>query len=150
MRVQLASELEEVLSYQHSGRDENHPIERRDSLRRIWAQRIAGCQREVEIWQPLLVVRSLVLDPSEDPDSFIDFANLARRQGRFGLARKALNALLDLTDTEDSHLLSLNGMPRAAYAYCKLEWAADQRDEAVAHLQELVAGVRRAIGRSES
>jgi hypothetical protein len=56
--------------------------------------RLKGCEQDVEIWQRVLSVRSLVLTPTQDKEMWIKFANLCRKQDRLGLAEKTLNSLL--------------------------------------------------------
>lgn len=60
--------------------------------------RLKGCEQDVEIWQRVLSVRSLVLTPSQDKDMWIKFANLCRKSDRLGLAEKTLNSLLGPQD----------------------------------------------------
>lgn len=56
--------------------------------------RLSGCQPEVEVWQRILQVRTLVLDPWEDNAMWIKFANLCRKSDRMALAEKTLNSLM--------------------------------------------------------
>lgn len=56
--------------------------------------RLAGCQRDVEVWQRILQVRSLVLKPNEDMDTWIEFADLCRTSDRLNLAEKTLTSLV--------------------------------------------------------
>lgn len=57
---------------------------------------LRGCQPEVESWQRILQVRSLVLRPCEESSMWIEFANLCRQSDRMMLAEKAINSLIDL------------------------------------------------------
>jgi phosphatidylinositol kinase/protein kinase (PI-3 family) len=56
--------------------------------------RLEGCQRDVEVWQRILQLRSLVLTPSEDMDTWISFADLCRTSDRLNLAEKTLRSLV--------------------------------------------------------
>jgi len=56
--------------------------------------RLEGCQRDVEVWQRILQVRSLVLSPNEDMDTWIAFADLCRDSDRLNLAEKTLTSLV--------------------------------------------------------
>ena len=56
--------------------------------------RLEGCQRDVEVWQRILQVRSLVLSPNEDMDTWIHFADLCRDSDRLNLAEKTLTSLV--------------------------------------------------------
>jgi len=56
--------------------------------------RLQGCQPDVEVWQRILQVRTLVLTPEDDPMMWIKFANLCRKSDRMALAEKTINSLL--------------------------------------------------------
>ena len=56
--------------------------------------RLQGCQPDVEVWQRILQVRTLVLSPDDDPVMWIKFANLCRKNDRMPLAEKTINSLL--------------------------------------------------------
>src|SRR5260221_8078234 len=53
-----------------------------------------GCQSDVEVWQRILQVRTLVLSPDDDTAMWIKFANLCRKSERMLLAEKTINSLL--------------------------------------------------------
>jgi FKBP12-rapamycin complex-associated protein len=55
----------------------------------------------VDVWQRILQVRSLVLNPTEDNTMWIKFANLCRKSDRNVLAEKTLNSLLGHTGEEE-------------------------------------------------
>ncbi len=59
VRVQQLAELEEVIAYKQS----KDFAERQLMIRKIWSERLLGCQRDVDSWQKILTVRSLVLNP---------------------------------------------------------------------------------------
>ena len=42
----------------------------------------AGCQKNVEDWQRILQVRSLVMSPAEDVKAWLKYASLCRKSGR--------------------------------------------------------------------
>ncbi|KAL2022046.1 hypothetical protein VTK56DRAFT_6286 [Thermocarpiscus australiensis] len=88
VRVQMLAELEELIVYKQSG------PEKRATLRATWETRLKGCQRNVEVWQRMLRLRSLVLTPLENMHMWTKFANLCRKSGRMGLAEKSLKQLL--------------------------------------------------------
>jgi FKBP12-rapamycin complex-associated protein len=58
--------------------------------------RIRGCDPDVDVWQRILHVRSLVLKPEDDSHMWIKFANLCRKNGRMNLAEKTINSLLPI------------------------------------------------------
>lgn len=60
----------------------------------MFRRRLRGCQPDVEVWQRILQVRTLVLNPEDDPVMWIKFANLCRKSDRMVLAEKTINSLL--------------------------------------------------------
>jgi hypothetical protein len=54
---------------------------------------LQGCQPNIETWQRVLQVRTLVLQPDQDTPMWIKFANLARKSGRMNLAQKTIESL---------------------------------------------------------
>lgn len=62
---------------------------RRELLEEMWRGRLRGAQKNVEVWQALLSVRSLVLPLHQDSHTWLKFASLARKSGRFRLASSA-------------------------------------------------------------
>ena len=56
--------------------------------------RLQGCQPNVEVWQRILQVLTLMLSPDDDPVMWIKFANLRRKNDRMPLAEKTINSLL--------------------------------------------------------
>ncbi|KAK0702845.1 target of rapamycin [Apiosordaria backusii] len=88
VRVQMLAELEELIIYKQCG------AEKKASLRATWETRLKGCQRNVEVWQRMLRLRSLVLTPPENMHMWAKFANLCRKSGRMGLAEKSLRQLI--------------------------------------------------------
>jgi FKBP12-rapamycin complex-associated protein len=105
IRVQMLSELEEIIAYKdHADQPERQATQRKTWQRRFASRkvvltgadvsRLEGCQRDVEVWQRVLQVRSLVLTPHEDMDTWIHFADLCRTSDRLNLAEKTLTSLV--------------------------------------------------------
>lgn len=88
VRVQMLAELEEIIVYKQA--DEK----KKAAIRRTWEVRLRGCQRNVEVWQRMLRLRGLVINPSENMQMWIKFANLCRKSGRMGLAEKSFKQLI--------------------------------------------------------
>ena len=65
-----------------------------DLADKVLTPSLQGCQREVDTWQRILQLRSLVLSPSQDTETWIDFADLCRQSDRLNLAEKTLTALV--------------------------------------------------------
>uniref|UniRef100_M4C622 non-specific serine/threonine protein kinase n=1 Tax=Hyaloperonospora arabidopsidis (strain Emoy2) TaxID=559515 RepID=M4C622_HYAAE len=59
-------------------------------LQTIWTRRMLGVERSIEVWQSLMLVRSLVFDPREDVDIWLKYARLCLKSGHINLAASAL------------------------------------------------------------
>lgn len=125
VRVQMLAELEEIIAYKQLY---DQP-ERQASIRNTWMKRLKGCQRNVEVWQRILKVRSLVISQKEDMDMWIKFANLCQKSGRLSLSQKTLLTLLEGQD-KISELMTANNPPQLVYAYLKHRWSSGNRDDA--------------------
>jgi FKBP12-rapamycin complex-associated protein len=157
-KIQALSELEEVVSYkQHSDQPE-----RLQTMRRTWMNRLQGCQLDVETWQRILQVRTLVLRPEEDSTMWIKFGNLCRKAKRFQLAEKifiSLTGPVSAPSFSDRSTLTSEQENRAAppqvvYAQLKLEWAqadkynGNQAKECIEYLREFTDSLKRMYGPS--
>ncbi|KAL2265936.1 hypothetical protein VTJ83DRAFT_5288 [Remersonia thermophila] len=131
VRVQMLAELEELIIYKQSG------PEKRATLRATWETRLKGCQRNVEVWQRMLRLRSLVLTPQENMHMWTKFANLCRKSGRMGLAEKSLKQLIDIDAPLETAIPywfeqpANPGIERVAppiiYAILKFQWEIGQQ-----------------------
>ena len=129
VRAQMLAELEEIVSYkQYPAQD----VERREAMRTLWNKRLLGCQSNVEVWQRMLKVRALIMNPKDNPEIFIKFANLCRKSDRHPLAERALASLGGVF---------VNGRipapPQVAYARLKFNWSATRDHQGtLMHLRE--------------
>lgn len=57
------------------------------------ALRLLGCQRDPEVWQKVLQLRTLVLQPREDIESWIRYADLCRKASRLQASQNIMNIL---------------------------------------------------------
>ena len=116
VKTQMLTELEEIISYK-----KYHDMpERQHVIKNTWAKRLKGCQQNVEVWQNILKVRSLVVPPKDDMLTWIKFANLCRKSGRTGLSNKILGNLLQADPSSFENLRT--GPPAVVYAYLKHTW----------------------------
>lgn len=144
VRVQALAELEEVITYKKSQRD---PA-KRERMQQTWAQRLKGCQRSVETWQRMLMIRALVITPRESEDIHIKYAAICRKNKRSGLAEKSLNQLID----SHGSLSSPEAQPKISaapyqvqYAIYKHIYANGNKQQALRKLQGLTAELRDAF-----
>ena len=134
VRVQMLAELEEVITYKKS---EGNPI-KQATMQETWTRRLLGCQRNVEVWQRMLKVRSLVVPPKDNIKMWIKFANLCRKSGRIGLAEKTLGELQKVRSGLDSDdlLEGASGVPEVLYAQLKYQWSTGQQETSLTRLGE--------------
>ncbi|XP_041013717.1 serine/threonine-protein kinase TOR-like isoform X1 [Juglans microcarpa x Juglans regia] len=140
VRVQQLSELEEVIDY-YTLPVENPVAEgRRALILNMWNERIQGVKRNVEVWQELLAVRALVLPPTDDTETWLEFASLCQKSGRISQARSTLVKLLQYDPETSPENLRRCGPPQVMLAYLKYQWSLGdevKRKEAFARLQDL-------------
>eukprot|EP01117_Protostelium_nocturnum_P014316 TRINITY_DN5444_c0_g1_i3.p1 TRINITY_DN5444_c0_g1~~TRINITY_DN5444_c0_g1_i3.p1 ORF type:complete len:2209 (+),score=787.54 TRINITY_DN5444_c0_g1_i3:161-6787(+) len=130
VKVQQLAELEEVISYK------KYP-ERRNIILHNWKERLAGCDRHIDTWQNILSVRSLVLSPLENVDSWIKFSALCRRNGRIDLSYKTIMNLLGVSANNGriNPFQITNANPRVLFGYIKHMWDAGQQRAAFDQLR---------------
>ncbi|KAK9453987.1 armadillo-type protein [Dipodascopsis uninucleata] len=142
VRVQMLSELEEIITYKKAADDP----EQQRIMRKTWTKRLKGCQRNVDIWQRMLKVRALVVKPRQDMEMWIKFANLCRKSGRMGLAEKSLNSLVDEPDPLSPSPTYSRAPPQVVYAQLKYMWATGIQTEALDHLCEFTSKMSQDLG----
>lgn len=114
-------------------------------IRGLWRRRLMGVQRNVEVWQSLFSVRSLVVPMHEDVEGWAKFASLCRKSGRPRQAERMLVSLLhyDPRSVATPHTPGYgagSGAPAVMLAFVKHLWATGGRQEALARLQVGAAG----------
>ncbi|KAF9525319.1 phosphatidylinositol 3-kinase [Crepidotus variabilis] len=132
VRAQMLSELEEIIQYKQFA----DQTERQQTMRTTWMKRLQGCQPDVEVWQRILQVRTLVLNPEDDPIMWIKFANLCRKNERMALAEKTINSLL----SPDRHRIHehhhTKAPPNVVYAQLKYMWAKGAKEDSLNFLRQ--------------
>jgi len=138
--------------YTRSGRPTSHGA----------ALRLLGCQRDPEVWQKVLQLRTLVLQPREDIESWIRYADLCRKAGRLQASQNIVRILFK----EDSEADAVSGYTRAvyylslltqnvqqhspalAYAHLKLLWELEEepREKTLQHLTTFCINFARSVG----
>lgn len=142
VRVQMLAELEEIMQYKSLN---DCAEEERETLRRTWEKRLMGCQHNVDIWQRILNVRTLVMAPKENMGMWIKFANLCRKSNRLALAEKSLNTLLDVDDKQENR-----APPQVVYAQLKFMWTTGNQQEALNYLVDFTTKMSRDLNLSAS
>ncbi|XP_050412148.1 serine/threonine-protein kinase mTOR [Patella vulgata] len=128
VNVQMLAELEEIIQYKLVP-------ERREAIRSNWWNRLKGCQQNVEDWQKILQVRSLVITPSEDRMTWLKYASLCRKSGRLALSHKTLVNLLGTDPSANTNQPLPTTYPHVTFAYLKHMWKNNQRNDAYEKLQ---------------
>lgn len=142
VRVQQLSELEEVIQYKVS---HGNP-ERLQLIRSIWENRLMGCSRNVDTWQKILPIHSLVLKPTEDMRSWIKFSRLCRRNNRPHLGKQILLNLLGTNQDPlaEPDILLQSKYPSVSFAFIKHSYEADVslRSKAISLLEKFATNIR--------
>ncbi|KAL3747797.1 hypothetical protein ACJRO7_016586 [Eucalyptus globulus] len=123
IRVQQLLELEEVIEYCTLPVGNSVAEGRRALIRNMWTERIKGVKRNVEVWQGLLAVRTLVLPPTEDMDTWLEFSSLCRKNGRISQARSTLIKLLQFDPETCRDNLGFQVPPQVMLEYLELQWS---------------------------
>lgn len=141
VRTQMIAELEEIIQYKKL----SQLSDKRATMRKTWNKRLLGCQKNVDVWQRILRVRSLVVKPKQDMQIWIKFANLCRKSGRIGLAQKALNSLLE-EGGDPEHPNTARAPPPVVYAQLKYMWATGSQKDALRHLISFTSRMAHDLG----
>lgn len=131
VRVQMLSELEEVVEYQLC----SNPT-RQETIRDCWSKRLLDCQETVDVWQRMLKIRSLVILPAEEQDLWIRFSGLCRRMQRPLLSRKVLLTLLGADEHEVDQLDLAKASPPVVYALLEHYWDVGERERALGFMKK--------------
>ena len=149
VQVQQLGELEEVIMYKTTP-----DKERRGMIIDMWAKRLKGCQEDVDVWSSLLSVRSMVMQPQDDVDTFLHYSSLCRKSNRLSASLRVFTQLLhtDAATLAQTHLPSTLSLqhPTVVYAYLKHLWAAGLRDTAHVKLSQFVSVLSSASSFSSS
>ncbi|VDN02443.1 unnamed protein product [Thelazia callipaeda] len=131
--VQQLTELEEAIEYKMCP-------DRRTRIAVVWSRRLQGCRPNIEQWQRLLLVKSLVLSRSDMRPMWIKFASLCRQYGKLSMSRRILADLLGLKRSDQLHeILNLPmDKPSLVLAVCKQYWAENLTHLACTTLETLV------------
>nr|CCA19196.1 PREDICTED: similar to fkbprapamycin associated protein putative [Albugo laibachii Nc14] len=157
MTLQQLSELEEIIAYKKLGEGEAHYY--KQHLIDMWHDRLfTGCKRDVNVWQQILAVRSIILRPQEDIESWLEFASLCRQSGNLSRSLAVFTTTLGVEEQQGlmsqhvskevtgllpySSLLSAGfgekQANRVAFAYLKHLWAVGEKEKALDDLHQLV------------
>eukprot|EP00730_Choanoeca_flexa_P003522 TRINITY_DN11433_c0_g1_i2.p1 TRINITY_DN11433_c0_g1~~TRINITY_DN11433_c0_g1_i2.p1 ORF type:complete len:1412 (+),score=409.66 TRINITY_DN11433_c0_g1_i2:447-4238(+) len=145
VNLQLLAELEEVIQYKQL----RHDPAAQDRIRQMWNVRLNGCQANPGVWQRVLEVRSLVLEPAEDSRMWLKYASLCRKASGLGSAQNYSRIGLDRSHHTLVKMLGIDpslhpnaaipmDTPSVTYAYIKHVWVSGDREDAISHLYALI------------
>ncbi|CAG9564543.1 unnamed protein product [Danaus chrysippus] len=131
VNAQLLTELEEVVTIKLVE-------ERRGIIHRTWWTRLQGGQRLVEDWRKMLQIRSLVMSPQEDFQTWLKFSSLCRKSGAINQAHKIVLTVLGCDPVTNPDILLTSQDPRIVLAYSKNLWDAGNKRYAYDVLQKFL------------
>ena len=138
IEAQVLAELEEIITYQNID-------SKRDWLRETWWRRLQGCERSLEYWHRLLLVRSIVLPKEKEIKPWLKFSSLCQKAGYLGLSHQILRSLLgnednlvtnQTTQTSTQMATSTREYEMCKYSYFKYLYANGSKKEAFNKLNE--------------
>ena len=139
IECQVLSELEEIITYKSIP-------SKRESIEATWWKRLQGCEKSLEYWHRLLLVRSIVLPKEKNIKPWLKFSSLCQKAGHLNLSGQILNSLLiEYTGLENHRGIreinseSNNDFEHCKYAYLKyLSCINNCKKEAYGQLAEFV------------
>lgn len=127
--------------YAFAAGDESAAEARRALTRDMWRGRLRGVQRNVEVWQALLSVRTLVLPMHQDTHTWLKFASLCRKSARPKQSRRTLQQLLGYDPAEvppgQPGFGGGSGKPDIMFGFVKHLWQCNDRHDALSRLRDL-------------
>ena len=135
-KVQQLSELEEIIRCKKERNID-------DVVLLAWKRRLMGCKRNVEVWQKILSVRSLMLPPREDYRTWLKFASLCRKAGRLRLSIHTLNTLLPEENMNAPLQERLQAAaPEVQFGFIQQMWSQGEKKEASQQLRALTSNIK--------
>ena len=133
IEAQVLAELEEIITYRKSPG-------KRDWLRDTWWKRLQGCERSLEYWHRLLLVRSIVLPKEKDIKPWLKFSSMSQKSGNLVLAQNILTSLMASEEEQIQKNLinSSRDYELCKYAYFKYLYANGNKKEAFDKLKEFL------------
>lgn len=95
VKAQMLTEIEEVITYRNCGDSPS----RRETIKGMWDRRIQGCTHSGKVWQLLVQLRSLVLQPQDMVETQLEYARICLNEGWEQQSRDVLMSLLIDSDS---------------------------------------------------
>nr|AWV66626.1 serine/threonine-protein kinase mTOR [Brachionus rotundiformis] len=135
IEAQVLTELEEIIQYQSMPN-------KRDWLVETWWKRLQGCERSMEYWHRLLLVRSIVLPKEKCIRPWLKFSSLCQKNGHLKLSEQILDSIHKDDQFSNQENQNLSNFQRdlyfCKYAYLKFLYANNKKREAYTKLEKFV------------
>lgn len=135
IEAQVLTELEEIIQYQSLPN-------KRDWLVETWWKRLQGCERSLEYWHRLLLVRSIVLPKEKCIKPWLKFSSLCQKNGHLKLSEQILDSILKKDEFSNHQNQNFSNCQRdldlSKYANLKFLYANNQKKEAYNKLEKFV------------
>lgn len=133
--AQLLTELDEIINYALMPN-------KRERIKMNWNSRIERCKPLVEDWEVILNLRSIVVPPLENIESWLKFANLARKTSKINLAERTFSEILNINESffpniflNDNAFNSYEIHPNIIYAFIKFLWFTKNQNDAYLYMK---------------
>ncbi|KAJ3431054.1 serine/threonine-protein kinase mtor [Anaeramoeba flamelloides] len=128
INLQQLIELEEAIQYKKATRNSN--VLKQKQIKQNYSKRLLNCKKEINIWQRILSVQSIVIPPKENIEIWLKFAKLSIKNGKnFTLAERSIRKFIDskLINTQNQKIKILSKdfqslHPKVALNYLELLW----------------------------
>eukprot|EP00917_Polyrhabdina_sp_WS-2016_P002266 GHVP01004900.1.p1 GENE.GHVP01004900.1~~GHVP01004900.1.p1 ORF type:complete len:1418 (+),score=212.50 GHVP01004900.1:5726-9979(+) len=125
VKLQQLTELEDIVSYKEDSKeDQKHHI------KILWQQKLKANDYEENVWHALLNVRKMMFAPSEDEETWVQYAKLLLENGQYGRSLEILRKIM-----HEKSVLN----PEVALCYYENLYAQGQTDIALEQLDEYCA-----------
>eukprot|EP01060_Flectonema_neradi_P007848 TRINITY_DN15560_c0_g1_i5.p1 TRINITY_DN15560_c0_g1~~TRINITY_DN15560_c0_g1_i5.p1 ORF type:complete len:3059 (+),score=454.29 TRINITY_DN15560_c0_g1_i5:148-9177(+) len=98
VKLQVLSELEEVISWKRRGGIDNHEPEELQSLLQRWKERLERTERRTRFWEECLAIRGMLVPPAMQLECWLKFVSIAWKAAKPSLAENTLKMLLGIND----------------------------------------------------
>ncbi|KAH3745267.1 protein kinase [Pelomyxa schiedti] len=122
--AQQLSELEEVMEYTQLDSD----VERQRMIVKTWTARLRACKYDVDTWQHILSVHTLVIPHKDNMENWIRLVGMCCKDNRIQLAHSILNNLVGYELQPEQEKLPTH-YPNVAFSYIKFLWSSSPNRE---------------------
>uniref|UniRef100_A0A6B2FWP2 Serine/threonine-protein kinase mTOR (Trinotate prediction) n=1 Tax=Myxobolus squamalis TaxID=59785 RepID=A0A6B2FWP2_MYXSQ len=130
LTCQILSELEEAINFKLYPNHQN-------TIKKTWQKRILKCEKVVSDWRRILDLRSIVIKPHENIETWLKLSSISMKAGRFTLCKNIFDKLLTQIEVDqfNNHTVP-NIHPFLTTNYIKYMWYCDKKLDAFNLLKE--------------